>query len=59
MRITFIIATRASCTENGNLDPSEIAHFLKSAKMYTCENIYVHSIYIFLLRLTDPIKFHM
>ena len=40
----FIIAQRAKKNENANFNPSEIAHFVKSAKIYTCENIYVYSI---------------
>ena len=34
--------------ENANLNPTEIANFLKFAKMYTCEIDYVHSISLYL-----------
>ena len=39
----FIIGQRAKNTKNANFNPSEIAHFVKSAKIYTLENIYVYS----------------
>ena len=34
---------RVKNIKNANLDPREIAYFLKFAKMYTRKNIYVHS----------------
>ena len=40
---TFIIAQRSKKTKNANFNPSEITHFVKSAKIYTRENIYVYS----------------
>ena len=45
---TFIIGQRAKNTKNANFNPSEIAHFVKSAKIYTHENIYVYSILLYL-----------
>ena len=43
--INFIIAKN---TKNANFNPSKIAHFVKSAKIYTCKNNYVYSISVFL-----------
>ena len=45
LKITFIIAQRANNTSNENSNPIRIAHFVKFAEIYTCENIYVHSIH--------------
>ena len=44
-KITFIIAYRTSCTKNANFNTREIAHFCKFVKIYTLENIYVHSMF--------------
>ena len=43
VKITIIIALRVVFTKNANFNPPEIAHFQKSAKIYTRENIYVYS----------------
>ena len=43
VKITIIMAERAVCTKNANFYPREIAHFHKSEKSYTRENIYVYS----------------
>ena len=40
---TFIIAQRAKKTKDANFNPSEIANFVKYAKIYTRENIYAYS----------------
>ena len=45
MKTTFIIAQKANNTSNENSNAIGIAHFVKFAEMYTCENIYVHSIH--------------
>ena len=46
LKINFIMPHRGNNFKNGNLSSREIANFCKIAKMYiyTCENIYVHSI---------------
>ena len=38
-----VILTPMQNIENTNLNPREIAYFQKFAKIYTRENIYVHS----------------
>ena len=42
-KISFIVTYRLKNIKNTNLNPREIAYFLKFAKIYTRENIYVHS----------------
>ena len=43
VKTDFDMTQRASNIENVNLNPSKIAHFLISAKMYTRENFYANS----------------
>ena len=43
VKITFIMKFRFNIVKNVNLNPRGIACFLPFAEMYTCENIYVHS----------------
>ena len=45
VEIAFIVAQNASYSKIANYNPSEIAHFHKSVKMYTRENIYIYSIF--------------
>ena len=47
LKINFIIPHRGNKTKNANLSPREIANFRKFAKIYTHENIFVHSVYIY------------
>ena len=44
VKITIIIAKRVIYTKNANFNTHEIAHFHKSAKIDTRENIYIYSI---------------
>ena len=43
MKITFIIPHRGSNINNVNINLCDIVNFRKSTKIYTRENIYVHS----------------
>ena len=53
VKITFLMLHRGNNVKNAKINPREIANFRKFAKMYTRENIYIHSIY-FLIRLIPP-----
>ena len=44
MKITCIMPHRDKNIKIANINPREIANFWKCAKIYTRENIYVHSI---------------
>ena len=43
LKITFFIPHTSNKIKYANLSPREIANFRKFAKIYTRENIYVHS----------------
>ena len=43
LKITFTIQFRGNTMKNANLNPREMVNFRKYAKIYTRENIYVHS----------------
>ena len=43
VKITFIMLHRGNNIKNAKINPPEIANFGKCAKIYTRENIYVHS----------------
>ena len=45
VKISLTMPYRASNIKNANLNPREIANFLKVAKMYTRENITVYIYY--------------
>ena len=44
VKITFIMLHRGNYIKNAKIKPHEIANLQKYAKIYTRENIYVHSI---------------
>ena len=44
VKITYIMPHRGKNIKIANANPREIVDFRKCAKIYTCENIYVHSI---------------
>ena len=52
-KITCIVPHRGNNIINAKLNPREIANFRKFAKMYTRENIYIHSILVFMSRLIN------
>ena len=43
VKIPFMLAYRVIYSQNVNINPREIANFRRSVKIYTSENIYVHS----------------
>ena len=46
LKTSYIMPHRGNIIKNANLSPRDIANFRKFAKIYTRENIYIHSIYI-------------
>ena len=43
LKITFVMSFRGNIVKNVNINPLEIVNFRKFAKIYTRENIYIHS----------------
>ena len=43
MKIYFTMPYRANNIKTANLNPCEIAYFLKFANIFTRENVYIHS----------------